>query len=79
VSEIKKQLVKFAVWCLKEGPFDEARSELDSIDMLKKAMELGIVEKTKYDPTIHGESDGADPGDDWYVPVFDVVSLMKSV
>lgn len=60
------KLAEFTKWVVQEGCF-EGYGYLDSFDIHKKAVEFEVIVPTKYDPTIHGESDEAEPGDDWYV------------
>jgi hypothetical protein len=63
-----KGLVEFAKWVMSEGPW--MANELDPGDVQSKAIELGVIVATKYDPEIHGESELSEyvePGDIWYV------------
>ena len=60
------QLAEFVRWAIEDGPFEGCH--LDGGDVQEKAVKFGILERTKYDPAVHGESDcGADPGDEWFV------------
>lgn len=63
-AEIER-LMAFARWAIHEGSF--AGCTLDGGSIQDKAAELGILTKTKYDPAVHGDSDCAEPGDDWFV------------
>jgi hypothetical protein len=57
---------KFVMWALMEGPWQGA--DVDGAAAQDKAVELGLITATTYDPAKHGESDCADPGDQWFVP-----------
>jgi hypothetical protein len=59
------QLAQFAAECLREGCFQGC--DLDGGWLQDRAAALGLIIRTKYDPAIHGESDGAEPGDDWWI------------
>jgi hypothetical protein len=60
-----RPLIEFARWAIQEGSWVSADIPGDVVQ--DKAEELGLIIRTKYDPEIHGESDIAEPGDDWYV------------
>jgi hypothetical protein len=60
------KLAEFAKWVVQESCFDGV-GDLDGFDIHKKAVECEVILPTRYDPAIHGESDDAEPGDDWYV------------
>lgn len=50
----------------------------DSLDLLgDKALELGLVQETRYDPVTHGEDCYAEPGDRWYEITPEVLELLK--
>lgn len=59
------QLAEFARWAIQEGPFEGCH--LDGADVQEKAVKFGLLERTTYDPAIHGESDVAESGDEWFV------------
>jgi hypothetical protein len=61
----QRPLVAFARWAIQEGSWEGGALEGDYVQ--DRAEELGLIVKTKYDPKVHGESDIAEPGDDWYV------------
>jgi hypothetical protein len=57
-------LLKFARWVIEhtlEG-FD-----IDCSEAHDKAVECGILIRTIYAPHAHGDSDYAEPGDEWFV------------
>lgn len=58
-------LAEFARWAVREGVFEA--TTLDGADIESKAEKLGIVVRVAYDPAVHGDSDAAEPGDDWFV------------
>lgn len=60
-----EKLRAFTRWAIEEGSF--AGCDLDGGSIQDKAVELGILVRTKYDPAVHGESDSAERGDDWFV------------
>ena len=55
-------LSRFARFVLSEV-FD---GELDGAELQEVAEREGLIRKTTYDPVLHGHSDYAQPGDDWY-------------
>jgi hypothetical protein len=59
------RLRAFVHWALSDGSW-QGRS-IDGGEIQDKAIELGLVVKTKYDNAIHGESAEAEDGDDWYM------------
>ncbi|TPW26840.1 hypothetical protein [Pararhizobium mangrovi] len=60
-----KVLVEFARWAIQNSAFEGVG--LDGGDVQDKAEEMGLIERTVYDPEIHGDSDCAEPGMDWFV------------
>lgn len=58
-------LAKFAEWAIREGAWNG--NSLDGGEVQDKATELGLLIETKYDPTIHGPHDEAEPGCSWFV------------
>jgi len=58
-------VIEFAKWVICEGVFQAA--DLDGLSIQEKALELGLLTKTNYDPEKHGEDEYAKPGSDWYV------------
>lgn len=56
------QFAKWAVTTAFEG------GDVSGFDIQDKAVELGILNRTQYDPDKHGENDvDADPGDERFV------------
>ena len=56
-----KEFVKWAMTIAWEG------GDADGSDLQEKAIELGLVVKTVYDPIVHGTNhDDVSPGDEWY-------------
>lgn len=64
LKQINAALV-FTRWAISEGPWQGGN--LEGGEIQQKAVELGLITKTEFDPTIHGESDVAEPGDPWFV------------
>jgi len=60
-----ERLRAFVHWALSDGSW--RGTSLDGGEIQDKAIELGLVVKTKYDNAIHGESAEAEDGDDWYM------------
>jgi len=60
-------LARFVKWAILNGPFDGV--DLDGASIQEKAVECGILIRTKYDPKIHGSSVNCEVavGDDWFV------------
>lgn len=61
---ITEAMAKFVDWALSEGSWDGC--DLNGGDVQDKAEQLGLLVRTKYDPEVHGNSDCAEPGDDWF-------------
>ena len=60
------KLAEFARWAVENGPFEGC--ELDSFEVLDKALACGILIKTEYDPEKHGgNSADAERGDEWFI------------
>lgn len=67
-------MAEFVKWAMQEGPWDGC--DLDGYDVQSKALQLGLLVRTEYDPEKHGESEyGAEPGDDWYVLAPEITAL----
>jgi hypothetical protein len=60
-----ERLREFVHWALSDGSWQG--TSIDGGEIQDKAIELGLVVKTKYDNAIHGESTEAVDGDDWYM------------
>lgn len=59
------KLATFATWCLSQGPF--AGCDLDGGDVQDKALRLGLISPTVFDPDIHKDpNETAEKGDTWY-------------
>lgn len=61
-------LIEFLKWAMNCGPW--GGNDLDAADVQEKALELGLIVETKYDPEIHGRNENseyAEPGDQWFV------------
>ena len=41
--------------------------DIDGGDAQDKAQALGLLDRVPFDPDIHGDGDGAEPGDPWFV------------
>lgn len=52
---------KFARWVIRHSCFDGC--DLDGMDVQEKALELGLLIETNYDPAIHPENEEREPGD----------------
>lgn len=59
------KLAEFAKWVIESGAFDACN--LDGGAIQEMAVRCELLCPTRYDPRLHGESDVAEPGDDWYV------------
>ena len=60
------KLAKFIAWTIRENSW--LGGTLDGGEVQDKAVEMGILVKTKYDPKIHGGTDwGAVQGCPWFV------------
>lgn len=59
-------LAEFARWVITESV--RKGCDLDGGEVQEKAVELGILVETKYDPAVHGTNDiDAEAGDTWFV------------
>jgi hypothetical protein len=65
IEEEKERLQEFAVWAIREGPFEGCDLAGDAIE--EKGVALGLLEATAYDPEKHGPSDCAEPGMPWFI------------
>jgi len=66
MTDQAKAAAEFVAWAMMEGPW--SGGSIDGDVLQDKAEELGLIEKTQYDPEKHGPNDcDAEPGDDWYV------------
>ena len=71
-------LAEFIAWAIREGSWQGCN--LDGGDVQDKAVEMGILVETKYNPRIHGENDcDAEPGCPWFVfsPAFKTALARK--
>lgn len=59
------QLAGFAKWAIREGAFSGC--DLYGGDVQDEAEKAGLIVRTVYDPAIHGPSDVAEPGMEWFV------------
>lgn len=76
MSEISQAAAKFVMWALLEGSWQGL--DIDGGEAQDKAVELGLIEQTAYDPEKHGESAFCEPGDAWFVPSTALLSLISS-
>lgn len=60
-----KDLIEFTTWAIREGAWEGL--DLDGGDIQEKAAALNLVTQVPFDPEKHGEGDGAERGDPWYV------------
>ena len=59
-------LAEFAKWAIENSSFEGC--DLDGGYVQEKAVELGILTRTKFDPDVHGEPVcDVEPGDEWFV------------
>lgn len=68
VPSEESKLFQFLRWAMTTGPW--IGSDLDGAAVQDKALELGLIVETKYDPDVHGggeNSEYTEPGDIWYV------------
>jgi hypothetical protein len=69
IDTLRAPLVEFLKWAMNYGPW--IGSDLDGADVQEKALALGLIVETKYDPEIHGttseNSEYVEPGDQWFV------------
>ena len=59
------KLAEFAAAMIRDACFDG--HDLDGGWVQEQAERFGLIKMVKYDPTIHGEADGVEKGDPWYV------------
>lgn len=72
-------IAEFARWAVESGCWEGCA--IDGGDIQDKALELGIIVETKYDPDKHGRQYLAeiDDGDTWYVFSDDFFAALASV
>lgn len=61
----REALAEFARWAIRESAFQAA--DLSGLEVQEKAYELGLLERTTYDPAKHGPSDEAEEGMEFFV------------
>lgn len=61
---MSKACIEFARWALTEGSFQGCN--LDGGEIQDKALELGLIRETKFDPAKHGEHSDFEKGDSYY-------------
>lgn len=70
IDELEKAgraAAQFVMWALSEGSWQGC--DIDGGAAQDKAVQLGLIVETTYDPAIHGENDGGtEPGNSWFVP-----------
>lgn len=71
---IERRMAQFFQWAMQEGPFDGCGIEGDALQ--DKAVSLGLLVETKYDPVKHGPSEWVTEDDRWYVFADDVKSFL---
>lgn len=60
------RLAEFARWALENGSW--RGHDLEGYDVERKALALGLIRETRYDPGVHGEAEiDANAGDPWFV------------
>lgn len=68
---LKQRLAEYFAWTMNSGSWQGC--DIDGGCAQDKAIELGLLDQTTYDPAIHGETDcGCEAGDDYYVLTADV-------
>jgi hypothetical protein len=60
-----EKIKEFAKWCIRESCFDGC--DLDGGSVQDKAVELGLLIETLYDPKIHLSDPEFEQGDRYYV------------
>ncbi|RIA56752.1 hypothetical protein [Dichotomicrobium thermohalophilum] len=68
LGEVQRLLWPFLSFWLRMHEHFRDSLELDGADFQEIAVACGLLEQVPYDPEKHGDGDGADPGDPWYVP-----------
>jgi hypothetical protein len=66
---------KFVMWALMEGSFQGC--DIDGGAAQDKAVELGLLKQTLYNPAKHGPSDCCSLGDIWFVPSEALLSILS--
>lgn len=67
---------EFVMWALLTGSWQG--DDIDGGAAQDKAVELGLIVETTYDPAIHGESVYCSPGDSWYVPSEKLLAMLPA-
>jgi hypothetical protein len=77
-QDITQRLALFTSWALGEGSWQGYDIGGDRIQ--DKALELGLLTETTYNPAIHGESEfDAEEGDQWFVFSDELNEILKGV
>ena len=75
MSDIAHAAAQFVMWALMEGSFQGCG--IDGGAAQDKAVELGLLKQTLYNPAKHGPSDCCSPGDIWFVPSAALLSILS--
>ena len=73
--EYTQSAAKFVMWALLEGSWQGL--DINGGEAQDKAVELGLIVPTLYDPKKHGESANCRPGDHWFVPSEALLSALS--
>ena len=65
-EEIAQSAAQFVMWALMEGSWQGC--DIDGGAAQDKAVELGLIVETPYDPVKHGEQPQLELGESWFVP-----------
>lgn len=67
---------QFVMWAMMDGSWQG--NDIDGGAAQDKAVELGLIVETKYDPAIHGENGDFEAGDSWYVPSETLLAMLPA-
>lgn len=65
---------QFVMWAMMEGSWQGC--DIDGGAAQDKALALGLIEETKYDPSTHAHNESCEPGDRWFVPSAKLLSAL---
>lgn len=76
LSDQPNPAAQFVMWAMLSGSWQG--DDIDGGAAQDKAVELGLIVETKFDPIIHGESGHCEPGDTWYVPSEKLLAMLPA-
>jgi hypothetical protein len=73
---VPNSAAQFVMWALLNGSWQG--NDIDGGAAQDKAIELGLIVETTYDPAIHGDGGHCEPGDAWYAPSEKLIAMLAA-